>query len=107
MRLSHFLIKLSLIPALVAAPLFAILALGAPPAFADGKVFLSVAVDGDVHAPVQGREPGRDDVRLRHEQLTRMGWVPVPVRSTDVFTDPAREVARVLAALRERGPTRR
>lgn len=66
----------------------------------------AVAVDGDVHAPVQGRQPGRDDVRLRHEQLTRMGWVPVPVRSTDVFTDPAREVARVLAALRERGPAR-
>ena len=66
----------------------------------------AVAVDGDVHAPVPGQGPGRDDVRLRHEQLTRMGWVPVPIRSTDVFTDPAREVARVLAALRERGPGR-
>jgi very-short-patch-repair endonuclease len=66
----------------------------------------AVAVDGDVHAPVHGQAPGRDDVRLRHEQLVRMGWVPVPVRSTDVFTDPAREVARVLAALRERGANR-
>ncbi|WP_192498679.1 hypothetical protein [Ornithinimicrobium pratense] len=66
----------------------------------------AVAVDGDVHAPTPGQVPGRDDVRLRHEQLIRMGWTPVRVRSTDVFTDPAREVARVLAALRERGPAR-
>ena len=66
----------------------------------------AVAVDGDVHAPLPGQGPGRDDVRLRHDQLTRMGWVPVPVRSTEVFADPAREVARVLAALRERGTAR-
>lgn len=63
---------------------------------------LAVAVDSDVH-PAEGGQPGRDGVRLRHDQLTRMGWAPVRVRSTDVFTDPAREVARVLAALRERG----
>lgn len=66
----------------------------------------AVAVDGDVHEPVPGHGPGRDDVRLRHDQLTRMGWVPVPVRSTDVFADPAREVARVLAGLRERAAGR-
>ncbi|WP_151525648.1 DUF4011 domain-containing protein [Serinicoccus kebangsaanensis] len=62
----------------------------------------AVAVDGDARdgsAPA----PGRDDVRLRHDQLTRMGWAPVRIRTTDVFTDPAREVARVLQALRERG----
>lgn len=56
-----------------------------------------VAVDSDVSP---GAEPGRDDLRLRPEQLTRMGWRPVRVRSTDVFTDPAREVVRVLEALR-------
>ncbi|ANS78780.1 Superfamily I DNA and RNA helicase [Serinicoccus hydrothermalis] len=61
----------------------------------------AVAVDGDVQNGSAPR-PGRDDVRLRHDQLTRMGWAPVRVRTTDVFTDPAREVARVLQALRER-----
>lgn len=70
---------------------------------------LAVAVDGDApgatgagRSPLGGRAVGRDDVRLRHEQLTRMGWAPVRVRSSDVFSDPAREVARVLSALRER-----
>lgn len=63
---------------------------------------LAVAVDGDGRAGARGA-PGRDDVRLRHDQLTRMGWAPLTTRSTDVFTDPAREVARVLAALRDRG----
>jgi hypothetical protein len=62
---------------------------------------LAVAVDSDVHPGDVDAAPGRDDVRLRHEQLTRMGWVPLRVRSTDVFTDPAREVARVLQAQRE------
>ncbi len=59
----------------------------------------AVAVDGDGRSAAGA--PGRDDMRLRHEQLTRMGWAPVRVRTTDVFTDPAREVARVLHALRE------
>lgn len=63
---------------------------------------LAVAVDGDGRAPAPGEQPGRDDIRLRHDQLTRMGWVPLTVRSSDVFADPAREVARVLGALRER-----
>ena len=66
---------------------------------------MAVAVDSDVRpgAIAGGDEDllGRDDLRLRHDQLTRMGWVPVRVRSTDVFTDPAREVARVLQALRD------
>ena len=66
---------------------------------------MAVAVDSDVRpgAVAGGDEDllGRDDLRLRHDQLTRMGWVPVRVRSTDVFTDPAREVARVLQALRD------
>ncbi|HSP61159.1 MAG TPA: hypothetical protein VLO09_08865, partial [Ornithinimicrobium sp.] len=64
-------------------------------------VRMAVAVESDVSPQAARDEPGRDDVRLRHEQLTRMGWVPLRVRGTDVFTDPAREVARVLEALRE------
>jgi very-short-patch-repair endonuclease len=67
----------------------------------DDDQLLAVAVDSDVHPGDVDAAPGRDDVRLRHEQLTRMGWVPLRVRSTDVFTDPAREVARVLQAQRE------
>lgn len=69
----------------------------------DGR--FAVAVDGDVQqSPLT--PPGRDDVRLRHDQLTRMGWAPLRIRTTDVFTDPAREVARVLQALRERAARR-
>ena len=69
---------------------------------------LLVAVDADLEPgaaqpgqPGQPGSPGRDDLRLRHEQLARMGWTPVRVRTSDVFSDPAREVARVLEALRE------
>jgi hypothetical protein len=75
------------------------LAVASPGAGAEGPMV--VAVDSDVHPGTEGTEPGRDDLRLRHDQLTRMGWVPLRVRSTDVFTDPAREVVRVLHALRE------
>ena len=66
----------------------------------------AVAVDGDVlQTPVT--PPGRDDVRLRHDQLTRMGWTPLRVRTTDIFSDPAREVARVLEGLRGHAARRR
>ncbi|MFX0538179.1 hypothetical protein ACQBAT_02845 [Ornithinimicrobium sp. Y1847] len=68
----------------------------------DGFDTRPVAIDSDGASgsgdPALRR--GRDTLRLRHEQLVRMGWAPVRVRSTDVFTDPAREVARVLAAHR-------
>ncbi|WP_122261243.1 hypothetical protein [Ornithinimicrobium cerasi] len=63
----------------------------------------SVAVDGDMHRGTVEAGPGRDGLRIRHEQLTRLGWTPLRVRSTDVFTDPAREVVRVLQAVREAG----
>ena len=36
----------------------------------------------------------RDRDRLRPEQLARLGWVHERVWSTDVFRDPAREIAR-------------
>lgn len=67
----------------------------------DGAV--PVAIDGDASGPAS---PARDDVRLRHDQLTRLGWSPLRVRTTDIFTDPAREVARVLQALRDRAARR-
>lgn len=71
-----------------------------------GELPFGVAIDADLEPPVVGRLPGRDEIRLRHEQLTRMGWVPLRVRSTDVFTDPAREVARVHQALRDHAARR-
>jgi hypothetical protein len=41
----------------------------------------------------------RDRDRLRAEQLGRLGWEHVRVWSTDLFRDPARDVARVNAAV--------
>jgi len=42
----------------------------------------------------------RDRDRLRVEQLRRLGWEHVRVWSTDLFRDPARDVARISAAVR-------
>jgi hypothetical protein len=41
----------------------------------------------------------RDRDRLRIEQLRRLGWEHVRVWSTDLFRSPARDVARVRAAV--------
>lgn len=60
---------------------------------------LLVAVDTDLE-PL-ANEPGRDDFRLRPEQLTRLGWTHTRVRSNDLFRDPAREVARLVGLVRE------
>jgi hypothetical protein len=43
----------------------------------------------------------RDRDRLRGEQLGRLGWMHVRVWSTDLFRDPARDVARVNAAVQQ------
>ncbi len=53
--------------------------------------------DGPGYAGAAARE--RD--RLRPEALARRGWVHDRVWSTDVFRDPAREVARLRGAVRE------
>jgi len=58
-----------------------------------------VAVDTDL-LPLPTR-PGREQFRLRPEQLTRLGWSHTRVHSSDLFRDPAREVARLLALVRE------
>lgn len=60
---------------------------------------LLLAVEGD--GPAYAAEPTvRERDRLRVEQLQRLGWTHLRVWSTDVFRDPAREVARVRAAVR-------
>lgn len=60
---------------------------------------LLVAIDTDLQ-PLPG-PPGRDHVRIRPEQLSRLGWTHTRVSSSDLFRDPAREVARLLALVRE------
>ena len=74
-----------------------------------------LAIDTDAH-PEPGDagsgdlDPGVvDPSRLRNRslQLCRLGWVPVRVWTTDVFRDPAREVARIVALARQASAERR
>lgn len=60
-----------------------------------GRLLLAVESDGPAYAAVPS---ARDRDRLRVEQLAARGWRHVRVWSTDVFRDPARDVARVLDA---------
>ena len=49
----------------------------------------------------------RDRDRLRPEQLARLGWQPTQVWTTDLFRDPARDLARILTLAeqeQEQGP---
>ncbi len=58
----------------------------------DGPLLVAVESDGPCYAQVAN---SRERDRLRPEQLERLGWRHLRVWSTDVFRDPAREVARV------------
>ena len=60
-----------------------------------GRVVVAVETDGPRYAAMRST---RDRDRLRVEQLGRLGWEHVRVWSTDLFRDPARDVARVVAA---------
>lgn len=62
-----------------------------------GRYLVAVESDGIGYAAVPGSR-ARD--RLRVEQLERMGWRQVRIWSTDLYRDPAREVARVAGAVR-------
>jgi DNA polymerase III delta prime subunit len=62
-----------------------------------GRVLVAVESDGLRYAAMSST---RDRDRLRIEQLRRLGWEHVRVWSTDLFRDPARDVARVIAAVR-------
>ncbi|GAA1138230.1 hypothetical protein [Ornithinicoccus hortensis] len=66
-----------------------------------GRPLVAVHTDS---SPVQ--VVSRDELRLRAEQLRMRGWVPVQVWSTDLFRDPAREVARILEITREASAAR-
>ncbi|WP_082538059.1 AAA domain-containing protein [Angustibacter sp. Root456] len=63
---------------------------------ADGPLVVAVEADGPAYARVAN---SRERDRLRPEQLERLGWRHLRVWSTDVFRDPAREVARIRAAV--------
>ena len=62
-----------------------------------GRVLVAVETDGPRYAAMSST---RDRDRLRIEQLRRLGWEHVRIWSTDLFRDPARDVARVAAAVR-------
>jgi pyruvate/2-oxoglutarate dehydrogenase complex dihydrolipoamide acyltransferase (E2) component len=68
-----------------------------------GRVLLAVETDGPRYAAMRST---RDRDRLRPEQLGRLGWVHLRVWSTDLFRDPAREIARILRVAREVRPSR-
>ncbi len=58
-----------------------------------GRIIMAVETDGPLYA---GMRSTRDRDRLRPEQLRRLGWHHERVWSTDLFRDPARDVARVV-----------
>jgi hypothetical protein len=61
-----------------------------------GRVLVAVETDGLRYAAMSST---RDRDRLRVEQLRRLGWEHVRIWSTDLFRNPARDVARVIAAV--------
>ncbi|MFL6099523.1 MAG: hypothetical protein ACJ71T_06185 [Actinomycetales bacterium] len=58
---------------------------------------LAVETDGPAYAALP---TVRERDRMRPEALARLGWSHLRIWSTDIFRDPAREVARVQQALR-------
>lgn len=68
------------------------------------RFLVAVETDGPEYAGLLGSR-ARD--RLRVEQLELLGWHPLRVWTTDLYRDPAREVARIVAAVRDaRRPNR-
>ena len=61
-----------------------------------GRVLVAIETDGPRYAAMSST---RDRDRLRIEQLRRLGWEHVRVWSTDLFRNPAREVARIRATV--------
>lgn len=66
-----------------------------------GRALIAVETDGERYAALRST---RDRDRLRPEQLARLGWVHERVWSTDVFRDPAREIARIVTLARTSPP---
>ncbi|MER7073507.1 AAA domain-containing protein [Terrabacter sp. NPDC000476] len=66
-----------------------------------GRALVAVETDGARYAALPST---RDRDRLRPEQLARLGWVHERVWSTDIFRDPAREIARLVTVARTASP---
>lgn len=62
-----------------------------------GVHLMAIESDGPDYASIEGV---RERDRLRVESLARRGWHHVRVWTTDLFRDPGREEARVLAEIR-------
>jgi len=69
-----------------------------------GRRLVAVEGDGAGYAAMRGT---RERDRLWAEHLESLGWRYVRIWSTDLYRDPAREVARVLAATRALAPASR
>ncbi|NNG37755.1 AAA family ATPase [Flexivirga sp. ID2601S] len=61
-----------------------------------GSLLVAIETDGPTYGSIIST---RDRERLRVEQLRRLGWVHERVWTRDLFRDPAREVARLVAAV--------
>lgn len=66
------------------------------------RLKLIVEYDGRQHAEDDGQWDHDID---RREELDRLGWRIIVVRSKGIYVEPERTLARVLAALRDRGAT--
>ena len=69
-------------------------------AFSASAPSLAVQIDGPAYHALGGSRM-RD--RLVYEQLRRLGWRPLHILSVDLFRDPAREEARIVAAVERLG----
>jgi hypothetical protein len=63
-----------------------------------GRSIVAIETDGPAYGDMAST---RERDRLRPEQLRRRGWQYLRVWTTDIFRDPARDVARVTAAVWE------
>ena len=63
-----------------------------------------LAIDTDAH-PTDGAVQAAD-LHTRWVHLRQLGWTPVQVWTTDVFRDPAREVARIVELARQASAAR-
>ncbi|TQM64232.1 AAA domain-containing protein [Humibacillus xanthopallidus] len=62
-----------------------------------GRGLLAVETDGPRYAALHST---RDRDRLRPEQLRRLGWLHERAWTTDLFRDPAREIARIVTIVK-------
>lgn len=69
-----------------------------------GSLLVAIETDGPVYGSISAT---RDRERLRVEQLRRLGWAHERVWTRDLYRDPAREVARLVAAVHAASVARR